>query len=461
MKGFTNNKSRFRPVSWFAVLLLAGLTLALSFPGAGRAGRFAARGSGLSAARVQATPEPLPEVSLASFAVGLDQPTDIGHSGLPGDVRLFVTEKQGTIRVVDGSGDLLPASFLNIDGKVQSGIPGEYGLESGLLGLVFDPDYETNGYFYLNYTYAGDGDADNTGQGDNHISRFQVSAADPNIADPDSEEILLTVPQPRPNHNGGDMAFGPDGYLYIGIGDGEGGGDINNNAQNLGLPLGKILRIDLDPSGGSAPDCEGRGSGSYSVPASNPYNDGPGGSCDEVWALGLRNPWRFSFDRATGDLYIGDVGEDRLEEINFQAASSTGGNNYGWHCYEGSLPFLPQACAPPSAYIFPIYEYSHSFGSGVIGGFVYRGNQHPEMAGRYFFADYGAPPIYSTARFWSLANSAGSWQAQEHGRYKANFSSFGEDGEGELYLADVTNGIIFKLFHGGHQAFLPLSVRSP
>ncbi len=203
------------------------------------------------------------------------------------------------------------------------------------------------------------------------------------------------------------------------------------------------------------------GPGSTAYRRLTPYQDGPGGSCDEIWALGLRNPWRFSFDRLTGDLFIGDVGENLQEEIDLQPASSPGGENYGWHCYEGSLPFLPAACDPPSAYVFPIHAYSHTVGSSVIGGFVYRGSAHAEMAGHYFFADYGTPPTYSSARLWSLAFSGGGWQAQEHGLYNANFSSFGEDGAGELYLADVTNGMIFKLFHAEHQAFLPLAIQNP
>ncbi len=448
-------------VFWPALLLLGGIALAITQSGPGQAHTHLKEATKSSLILAEGTQVELPGVVLAAYATGLNQPTDIAHTGSLDDVRLFVTEKEGTIRVIDSGGDLLSEPFLNIDGRVQSGAPGTYGFESGLLGLVFDPDYLTNGYFYVNYTYAGDGDEENTGEGDNHISRFQVSAADPNQADPASEEILLTVPQPRPNHNGGDLAFGPDGYLYIAIGDGEGGGDINNNAQNLGLPLGKLLRIDLDAAAGSAPDCVGRGTGNYSVPALNPFSDGPGGSCDEVWALGLRNPWRFSFDRSTGDLFIGDVGEDLQEEIDFQAAGSPGGENYGWHCYEGSLPFLPAACDPPGAYIFPIHEYSHSEGSSVIGGFVYRGTMHAELAGQYFFADYGLPPAYASARLWSLTPDGVSWQVQEHGLHNANFSSFGEDGAGELYLADVTNGIIYLLFYAENQVFLPLVTTGP
>ena len=430
-----------RPTPRFTLILFLGFLL--HFPTPARTSPQAAPAGAAS------LPAAHPNLSLAEYASGLDKPTDIANTGVPGDERLFITEKDGLIRILLPGGAVLPTPFLEIDGKVQSGES-----ERGLLGLVFDPDYAANGFFYIHYTYAS---TDPDLQGDSHISRFTVSSGDPNTADPGSELVLLTINQPTFNHNGGDLAFGPDGYLYIGLGDGEGGGDLFNNAQNLGLLLGKMIRIDLDPGEGSAADCFGAGSGQYSIPPTNPFTDGPGGACDEIWSLGFRNPWRFSFDPATGDLYISDVGEDAWEEINVQPASSMGGENYGWHCYEGNHEFLNFAVDCAGATLtFPVHEYPHPIGGSITGGFVYRGSLYPDMAGHYIFADYGHPPTYTSARIWSMYYDGAAWHVKEQAYRNGNFSSFGADIYGELFLADVSNGLIYRLFTTPHVTHLPI-----
>ncbi len=266
---------------------------------------------------------------------------DIAHAG---DERLFVVEREGRIRVVRPNGTVQSIPFLDITDRILI----RERSEQGLLGLAFDPNYEENGYFYVNYTARP--------AGHTHISRFQVSE-NPDIADAASEVVLLRVKQPSSAHNGGDLLFGPgDGYLYIPLGDGGGYRDPNNNAQRTDVLLGKILRIDVDvTAGGEAPDCGEVGN--YRIPADNPFVDGAGGVCDEIWALGLRNPWRASFDRETHDLYIGDVGQDLREEINYQAADDGGGQNYGWRCYEGAqLISVEPHCQDAKAYEgFPVF----------------------------------------------------------------------------------------------------------
>ncbi|TAE46171.1 MAG: hypothetical protein EAZ89_20620, partial [Bacteroidetes bacterium] len=248
-----------------------------------------------------------PQLALAPLATGLNRPVDIASAG---DSRLFVVEQRGTIQIINADGTMLTTPFLDIDARVNS-----TGNEQGLLGLVFHPNYALNGYFFVNYTRSPSGYT--------RVSRFQTTAANPNIADPNSELVLLEIEQPYENHNAGDLAFGPDGYLYIPMGDGGSGGDPGNRAQNGLTLLGKMIRIDVNAGF------------PYTIPPSNPFLNDPGVR-DEVWSIGLRNPWRFSFDRLTGDMWIADVGQGIYEEINVEPAGSAGGLNYGWRCYEGA-----------------------------------------------------------------------------------------------------------------------------
>ena len=390
---------------------------------------------GLSGAWTEnfASPDAAPAIApsyvilgLSPFASGLSQPVGITHAG-PGDDRHFVIEQAGTIDIVTPQGAVLPDPFLDISDRVDSSSS-----EVGLLGLIFDPDYATNGYFYVNYIHTADVRR-------TRISRFSVSD-NPNVADSGSEDILLTVEQPYANHNAGDMHFGPDGYLYIPLGDGGSGGDPLDNAQNLALLLGKISRIDVHSGPGNPPDCKGNGTGDYTVPNDNPLSDGTGGVCDEIWASGLRNPWRSSFDRLTGDLLVADVGQSNWEEIDIQPAGSPGGENYGWRCYEGNHAFNTTGCDPIDTYTFPVFEYSHTDGCSVTGGYVYRGSQYPALAGRYLFTDY------CSGIFWDLAFVDGGWQATKHTNLAAfGYVAFGEDAQGELYVVNRTSGTVSTL----------------
>lgn len=371
-----------------------------------------------------------PTLALEEFTSGLNQPLDIAHAG---DERLFVVEQKGTIRIVMRDGTLLSSPFLDIEGQVCSSNQG------GLLGLAFHPDYANNGYFFVNYTTQRDGTCDEL---NSNISRFRVSNNDANLADASSERVILALEQPFGDNNGGDLAFHPqDRYLYIPLGDGgtEGGitGDSANHAQNGMSLFGKVLRIEPSVSQASTP--------TYSIPASNPFvNDAT--VRDEVWAFGLRNPWRFSFDRETGDMYLSDVGFHQREEVNFQAASSTGGENYGWRCYEGSQAYNTTGCAAQSSYISPVAEYETGVvGVAVTGGFVYRGSRHPGMRGHYIFADY------VSGTFWTLIrDEANEWQMSDVAQITGSYSSFGEDVNGELYvtehaLGNATGGKIYKV----------------
>jgi glucose/arabinose dehydrogenase len=325
---------------------------------------------------------------------GLTRPVDLQADG---SGRLFVIEKAGRIRIIQ-DGQLLQSSFLDITNRVGSG-----GNEQGLLGLAFHPRYAQNGYFFVNYTNRN---------GDTVISRFQVSG-DPNFADPDSEVRLLGVNQPYGNHNGGPLAFGPDGYLYAGLGDGGSAGDPQGNGQKLTTLLGKILRLDVDSAE------------PYAIPADNPFGD-------EIWVYGLRNPWRISFDSVTGDLYIADVGQNVWEEINFLPAGSPGGANFGWNFREGSYPYKGN---PPAGLIDPVAEYSHQEGGcSVTGGYVYRGSM-PEWNGIYLYGDY------CTGFIWGLIRSGNGGQAQLLFDTDVNITSFGQDESGEVYLVADGGGI--------------------
>ena len=370
-------------------------------------------------------------LQLQAFATGLDRPVGLASAG---DYRLFVIEQDGRIMIIERDGGLVATPFLDISDRVDSSGP-----EEGLLGLAFHPEYNANGLFYVNYTNTLEGVCRT------RISSFQVTQ-NQYIADPDSESILLTVDQPEHNHNAGKISFGPDGYLYIPLGDGGGGGDSANNAQNPHLLLGKISRIDVNSGPGASSDCVGRGSGQYSVPASNPFIDGPGDSCDEIWAIGLRNPWQSSFDALTGDFFIGDVGQSKFEEVNFQPAGSIGGENYGWRCYEGSEEFNTAGCGEIDTFTFPIFEYSRPTpynDCSVTGGYVYRGRQFPALYGRYVLTDY------CSGRFWDLLHLPdGSWQSAEHngpGLLRFGNAAFGERCDGELFVANVVEGELYHL----------------
>jgi glucose/arabinose dehydrogenase len=352
---------------------------------------------------------------LTTFASGLNHPVDIANAG---DNRLFIVEQDGYIQIADPSGNLNSTPFLDIIDRVESGG------EQGLLGLAFHPEFASTGFFYVNYTGVGDS---------THISRFNVSPINADMADPNSEMKLLTIFQPFQNHNGGCLKFGTDGYLYIGLGDGGSAGDPGNRAQNPMEFLGKMLRIDVD------------GGNPYTIPETNPYF-GNLSVLNEIWAMGLRNPWRFSFDKLTGDLWIGDVGQNAIEEIDLQPGSSEGGENYGWRCYEGSSAYNTAGCNSGDYYILPVHEYTHSATNScsVTGGFVYRGSQFPVFSGKYFFADYCSDKI------WTLSSESGSWIATLMGQYNGNnFSTFGEDVNGKLYIAGHSSGIIFCIGDSG------------
>ena len=337
---------------------------------------------------------------------GLNGATYLTHAG---DERLFVVEKPGRIRIIQ-DGALLPAPFLDISERVESDFS-----ERGLLSVAFHPNYAENGRFFVNYT-------DN--DGDTVISRFQVTA-DANVADAADETILLTLPQPFPNHNGGQLQFGPDGYLYVGMGDGGAANDPQENGQNEATLLGAMLRLDAD--GGSA-------EANYAVPASNPFLNSDGRN--EIWATGVRNPWRFSFDRLTGDLFIADVGQNMWEEISFQPANSPGGENYGWNILEGNHCFKDDACDDTGT-VLPIYEYKHENGRcSITGGYIYRGQQFPALSGNYFFGDYCSGEI------WALTPADTSpWPVQFLLDTDLSIASFGEDAQGELYVVDLQGGI--------------------
>lgn len=348
-------------------------------------------------------------VTLTPVFSGLSQPLFITHAG-DGSGRLFVVERGGRIQVFDGG---TQATFLDVSGLITT-----TGSEQGLLGLAFHPDYPTNGLFSIYYTAQGD--LANT------LARYRVSAGNPNQADPSSGEVLLSIPDRFTNHNGGMLAFGPDGYLYVGTGDGGSGGDPDGNGQNLNTLLGKLLRLDVNSG---AP---------YRIPPSNPFV-GRSDARGEVWAHGLRNPWRFSFDRATGDLYIADVGQGQIEEIDYQPAGSAGGQNYGWDRMEGSTCYDAASC-DKSGLTMPVAEYDHSAGNcSITGGYVYRGAAVPDLAGAYVYGDY------CSGRIWTLRrDGAGAWASSLLTDTAMFISSFGEDQAGELYVTDLAGGQVYR-----------------
>jgi glucose/arabinose dehydrogenase len=360
------------------------------------------------------SPPPIDEVSLelAPFISGLEAPLYLTHAG-DGTGQMYLVEQGGLILLAETDGTLHDDPFLDIQDRVLAGG------ERGLLGLAFHPEYEVNGRFFVDYTDEN---------GDTVIAEYQRDSAV--RANPDSERLLLRINQPYSNHNGGQVAFGPDGLLYIGMGDGGSGGDPHNFGQRTDTLLGKILRIDVD---GSA---EGR---PYGIPADNPFADGQDGRA-EIWALGLRNPWRFSFDRETGDLFIADVGQNYLEEIDATPSGEGAGANYGWRVMEASDCFETEGC-DQSGLVLPVAEYSHDLGCSVTGGYVYRGGEWPALEGVYLYADY------CTGRIWSIrADDALRAEAAPVEELDTDLlvSSFGEVEAGELYVTDH-HGAVYRI----------------
>ena len=360
------------------------------------------------------------QYTVTTFATGFNLPVGIENCG---DSRLFVLQKRGLIRIVNANGNINATPFLNL-----SSIVSQSGNERGLLGLAFHPRYKENGYFYVNYTTTAS-------PGETHVSRFQVNPNDSNVALPNSELLLLEIAQPYTNHNGGNLEFGPDGYLYIGMGDGGSSNDPQNRSQNLQSLLGKMLRIDVDHP--QAPN-------NYGIPADNPYVSG--GGLPEIWSYGLRNPWKFSFDKHTQDMWIGDVGQNAWEEIDFEAFGTPGGRNYGWRCYEGNVqtPGVSQTGCPAfSTTTAPAYVYSHAGGNcSVTGGVVYRGAQFSAMYGKYLCIDY------CTGILWEvIPNGSGGFTGTQVTTLSIGQGvvAFGEDMHNEIYLADDASGILYKL----------------
>lgn len=355
-------------------------------------------------------------ISLQSFATGFDSPVEITHAG---DSRLFVVQKGGLIRILNANGTINATPFLNLSSIITTNG------ERGLLGLAFHPDYTTNGYFFVNYTNTS---------GNTVIARYAVDSGNPDIANT-TGTILMTISQPYSNHNGGSIKFGSDGYLYIAMGDGGSGGDPEGYAQNLivdaSFPtrvfLGKMLRIDVNSTV----------SPYYTIPATNPYFGQSG--LGEIWATGLRNPWKFSFNRLNGDLWIADVGQSAVEEINkvVNPLPNTG-INFGWRCYEGNSTYNTSGCAPAGTMTFPFAEYARSGGAcSVTGGYFYTGSTYPNFQNNYFFTDYCDDKI-------RMVNSAGVITATTSFSGN-NFVTFGEDMNGELYIAGISSGTVYKI----------------
>jgi glucose/arabinose dehydrogenase len=339
-----------------------------------------------------------------------------------GSARLFVVEKNGVIKILDlTTQQILPTPFLNLTGQIATGE------EQGLLGLAFHPNFNLNGLFYVNVINLS---------GDTEIRRYQVSLADPNVADPTTMLLILSIDQPAglTNHKGGWLGFGQNGLLYVALGDGGGSGDPSNNAQNPNSLLGKILRLNVDMD--AFPTDAGR---YYAIPAGNPFAGAIPGA-DEIWAYGLRNPWRPSFDRVTGDFYIADVGQDAWEEVNVATSVSGGGNgvNYGWKIMEGNHCFFPSSGCNMSGLARPVVEYDHTEGRSITGGYVYRGGVIPALQGTYFYADYSAGFVRSFRLAGGMATEPTDWMALRPGE---NITSFGQDEAGELYIITQQGGL--------------------
>ena len=358
------------------------------------------------------------------YVAGINAPIDLKNCG---DERLFVAERGGRIRIINADGTLLATPFLDITSKISSATAGE----EGFLGIAFSPNYKTDGKFYVDYTGLI------SGQLTTFVEEYKVSAADSNIADPGSALTLLTQSQPFTNHNGGNLMFGKDGYLYINLGDGGSGGDPYKNGQNKKTFLGKILRIDVSNSSQAQP---------YVIPPANPfYSDTTTGIKKEIWAFGVRNPFRCSVDRLTGDLLIADVGQNKVEEIDFQKANDAGGENYGWNIVEGDSCYSPVSGCNKSGITMPIYEYFHNGGgAAIIGGYVCRSAQSKSLWGQYLFTD----EILKFLDGFYLNNGIVSGNVNHFitaAQSKGNPVSFGEDIYGDQYILFNGNGTVYKL----------------
>lgn len=349
-------------------------------------------------------------LSLTPVGAGFRKPTFLTHAG-DGSGRLFIVEQPGQIRIIQ-NGNILPTPFLEITDRIKI-----ESSEQGLLSVAFHPNFANNGYFFVNYT--------NT-TGDTVIARYQI-ADNPDVADPHTEKILLTIGQPYPNHNGGQLVFGPDGYLYVGMGDGGSAADPHNNGQRLDTLLGKILRLDVDNAD------------PYGAPQDNPFVN-LADTRPEIWSYGWRNPWRISFDSATGDMYVADVGQNKYEEVHVEMAGTPGGQNYGWRLMEGLHCFDPADCDPASLPVeLPVTEYDHAQGCSITGGYVYRGSNYPELTGTYLYGDYCSGLV------WGLRREAdGGWSNAQMLASNANISSFGQDEQGEIYLV-AHQGDIYRV----------------
>ena len=363
-----------------------------------------------------------PVIELEEFATGLNQPVNLTHAG---DERLFSVGKTGIVQIITAEGQVLPEPFLDITERVFERNPPN---EQGLLGLAFHPEFPDSSYFYVNYTFGRD----------TRISRFTVDPSNPNQADTTSELIILDIAQPFENHNAGDLAFGADGYLYIPMGDGGGANDPRNSGQDSTSLLGKILRIDIDNPSDNR---------NYSIPVDNPYlTDSiiP----DEVWSFGLRNPFRFSFDRQTNDIWIGDVGQNAREELNFLPNGEARGANFGWKCKEGELDRVASSCPPNADSILtpPIFTYVTNGdvggdGCSIVGGYVYRGSEFPGLQGVYVFSDY------CSGKIWTVTpDTASTWDIVDQGVFRRfEIAAFGENAGGELFLTYLNQGIVYKV----------------
>lgn len=363
--------------------------------------------------------------TLIPASAGLSIPVELLNAN-DGSNRMFIVEQDGLVKVYNGS-SVLATPFLNLTSLTNASG------EQGLLSMAFHPNHTVNRYFFVYYTNLS---------GSVTIARYQVSPGDVNQADPSSGVVLMTIPKPFTNHNGGHLQFGTDGYLYFGTGDGGSGGDPNNFAQNGNSLLGKMIRINVNQDS-IAPY--------YNIPPDNPYIANAA-VLDEIWALGVRNPWRWSFDRLTGDMWIGEVGQGAREEVDFHPAGNTGGINYGWRCYEGFAAFNTAGCAAPSTYVSPIFDYPHNNATGgfsITGGYVYRGPEFPSMYGQYICADY------VSGNTWIIRpNGSGGWISSLQAGLPGSICSFGEGENGVLYALQRSTGIIFKVATTG--AVLPV-----
>ena len=348
-------------------------------------------------------------LTLQPVVKGLKEPTFMA-SPADGSKRLFVLEREGRVRIADADGKLQPTPFLDLSDNTSTGT------EEGLLGLAFDPNFGQNGYVYVDRT-ANDASV--------QVTRYTVSATNPDQADPASGLTIMSIPKRSKYHNGGTLEFGPDGYLYISVGDDE----ASEQAQLLTSVYGKILRIDVESAE------------PYAIPPTNPFVGEPAAR-GEIWSYGLRNPWRFSFDRATGDLWIADVGDAKWEEIDMQPAASHGGENYGWPWLEGT-ECMDETHCQDSALVAPLITYSHGMNCAVIGGYAYRGSTASGLVGQYLFGDLCTGGVFTL-----VGNADTGWKRVELAFQPIKISSFGEDPSGEVYVVDLQGGVVYRVVDG-------------